>query len=140
MRGHAALLPLAAVSVIAATAAGCGGAGRERMYSAGRTARCLKSHGFEVLEGPQGQTLSVRRSKSEGYELLFHPSVDDAKALDITRWNSNFGGFDFHRVRYGNVSVIWATGGVVPRRPSSSDFAAVNGCLRVAPTNYGQSS
>src|SRR6266516_5805726 len=110
------------------------------MYSVGRTARCLKSHGFEVLEGPQCQTLSVRRGKSEVYELLFHPSVDDAKALDITRWNSNFGGFDFHRVRHGNVSVIWATGGVVPRRPSSTDFAAVNGCLRVAPTNYGQSS
>jgi hypothetical protein len=63
--------------------------------------------------------------------LRFHPSAADAKAFDPSKLNTNFGGYEFNSKRYGNVSLVWATGG--PNNltgPSAAEVKIVERCLR----------
>jgi len=63
--------------------------------------------------------------------LRFHPSVREAKEFDVSKLTMNFAGYDYHRIRRGNVSLIWPTGG--PRDvsgPSPEQIKIVERCLR----------
>jgi hypothetical protein len=49
----------------------------------------------------------------------------------VSTLNTVFGGYAYHQKRYGNVSLVWATGGArhVPG-PSDEEVETVEGCLR----------
>jgi hypothetical protein len=111
----------------AALVAGCGGGSSEKTYAIGPTAACLRDRGQEAARHPgDSRTLTLQWAY-----LRFHPSVEDAKSFDISALSTNFGGYEYHRKRYGNVSLIWATGG---RRnvagPGAEEIKTVESCLR----------
>jgi hypothetical protein len=113
----------------AALMAGCGGSdgSKERTYSIGPTTACLRDHDEQAKRRSNDPTtLTLERAY-----LRFHPSIDEAKAFDVAELNTNFGGYQYHRKRYGNVSLIWATGGRqnIPG-PSSDEIKTVERCLR----------
>jgi hypothetical protein len=113
----------------AALLAGCGGGGtKEQVYSIGPTADCLRSHGERAVRNRNDPTvLSLQWSF-----LRFHPNVESAKDFDVSTLSANFGGYEFHRLRRGNVSLIWATGGVRHvSGPNDDQLKAVERCLRV---------
>jgi hypothetical protein len=122
------LLVIGAV-LAAALLAGCGGSGgsNDQTYAIGPTTTCLHEEGERAVRHPNDRTTLTL----EWAYLRFHPSVDDAKSFDVTALNTNFGGYQYHRKRYGNVSLIWATGG---RRnvkgPNSEEIDTVERCLR----------
>ena len=57
----------------------------------------MRSHREHVVRNPRGPVLSLNFAY-----LRFHPSVADAKAFDVSKLNTNFGGYDFHSRRYGD--------------------------------------
>src|SRR5439155_21973063 len=110
----------------AALLAGCGGS-NEKTYAIGPTGACLREHGEPATRhANDATTLTLQWAF-----LRFHPSIDAAKAFDVSQLNTNFGGYQYDRKRYGNVSLIWATGG---RRnvagPSADEIKTVERCLR----------
>ena len=122
---HRALLVGGAV-LAAALLAGCGGS-NDKTYAIGPTTACLRDHGEQSTRPSSDQ----RTLRLPWAYLRFHPSIDEARAFDVSQLNTNFGGYQYHRKRYGNVSLVWATGG---RRnltgPSKDEFKTVEGCLR----------
>jgi hypothetical protein len=125
--GTASPKHLLVIGAVLATAlvAGCGGS-NEKTYAAGPTTACLRDHGQPAKRTDDPRTVTLERAY-----LRFHPSIDDAKAFDVSKLNTNFGGYDYHRKRYGNVSLVWATGGKQNvQAPSSDEIKAVEGCLR----------
>jgi len=79
-----------------------------------------------VVRNPRAPVLALNYAY-----LRFHPSAADAKAFDPSKLNTNFGGYDFHSKRYGNVSLVWATGGPSHLSgPSADQTKVVEGCLR----------
>jgi hypothetical protein len=114
-------------ALAAALLAGCRDGSSEKTYSAGPTTACLQDRGERAVRHPNDPTTVTL---DWGY-LRFHPSIDDAKSFDVTALTTNFGGYTYHRKRFGNVSLIWATGG---RRnvsgPSADEIDAVERCLR----------
>jgi hypothetical protein len=116
-------------ALAAALLAGCGGGGGsdDTTYSIGPTAKCLRDQGERAVRHPGDSTTLTL----EWAYLRFHPSVDDAKAFDVSKLNTNFGGYQYHRNRYGNVSLVWATGGQQDvAGPSSAEVKTVERCLR----------
>lgn len=120
------LLLVGGAVLAAALLAGCGGS-NDKTYAIGPTTACLRDHGQQPL-GPPDDSQTVRL---EWAYLRFHPSIDEAKAFDVSQLSTSFGGYQYHRKRYGNVSLIWATGG---RRnlsgPSKDEVKTVERCLR----------
>lgn len=122
---HRQLLVGGAV-LAAALLAGCGGS-NDKTYAVGPTTACLRDHGEQPTRPPNdSRTITLTRAY-----LRFHPSIDEAKAFDVSELNTNFGGYQYHRKRYGNVSLIWTTGG---RRnvvgPSKDEVKTIERCLR----------
>jgi hypothetical protein len=119
--------PLVGGAVLAAALlAGCGGSS-DKTYAIGPTTACLRDHGEQPTRPPDSaRTLRLARAY-----LRFHPSVDEAKDFDVSELNTNFGNYQYHRKRYGNVSLIWATGGPGDLAgPSSDEIKTVERCLR----------
>ena len=118
------------IGAVLATAlvAGCGGGGsNEQTYSIGPTGACLRQSGERAVMR-KGDPTTLRLNWAF---LRFHPTIDDAKAFDVSTLNTNFGGYEYHRNRYGNVSLIWATGGPRDvRGPGQDELDAVERCLR----------
>ena len=109
---------------LAALLAGCGGSS-EKTYKIDPTEQCLRSHREHVVRNPRGPVLALNFAY-----LRFDPSVADAKAFDVSKLNTNFGGYDFHRKRYGNVSLVWATGGPANLTgPTAAEVKDVERCL-----------
>jgi len=110
----------------AALLAGCGGS-KEHVYSVAPTEQCLHEHGERAVRNPNDRSVLALQWAF----LRFHPDVKAAKDFDVSTMSANFGGYVFHRVRHGNVSVIWATGGQRGvEGPSASEMKTVEGCLR----------
>ena len=122
-------IPIISAVLAAALLTGCGGSGgsTEKTYSIGPTAECLHEQGERAVRH-QNDPLALRLDWAF---LRFHPTIDDAKAFDVSALNTNFGGYEYHQKRYGNVSLVWATGG---RRdltgPPSDEVETVERCLR----------
>jgi hypothetical protein len=111
----------------AALVAGCGGGSKEQTYSIGPTGACLREAGERAVE-QKGDATTLRLNFAF---LRFHPTIDDAKAFDVSTLATNFGGYEYHRKRYGNVSLIWATGG--PGNvsgPGQDEVDTIERCLR----------
>jgi hypothetical protein len=110
----------------AALLAGCDGSS-DKAYAIGPTTACLRDHGQPPM-APPNDSHTIRL---EWAYLRFHPSIDEAKAFDVSQLNTAFGGYQYHRKRYGNVSLIWATGG---RRnlagPGKDEVKTVERCLK----------
>jgi len=110
----------------AALMAGCGGS-KEHVYSIAPTEQCLHDRGERAVRNPTDASVLTLQWAF----LRFHPDVKSAKDFDISSLSANFGGYVFHRVRRGNVSLIWATGGQRGvEGPSASEVKTVEGCLR----------
>jgi hypothetical protein len=110
----------------AALLAGCGGS-KERVYSIAPTEQCLHARGERAVRNPTDQSVLTLQWAF----LRFRPDVKSAKDLDVSTLSANFGGYVFHRVRRGNVSLIWATGGQRGvEGPSASEMKTVESCLR----------
>ena len=120
--------PIISAVLAAALVTGCGGSGsKERTYSIGATGACLREKGERATEA-KGDPATLRL---EWAFLRFHPTIEDAKAFDVSALSTNFGGYQYHRKRYGNVSLIWATGGPQSvRGPSRDEIEGVEDCLR----------
>jgi hypothetical protein len=97
------------------------------VYSIGPTADCLRAEGERAVPSRNDPTiLELNRSY-----IRFHPSVEAAKDYDVSTLNGSFGGYQFHRIRHGNASVIWATGGPNDfSGPPKSQLETAEGCLR----------
>jgi hypothetical protein len=109
----------------AALLAGCGS--KEHVYSVAPTEQCLHEHGERAVRNPNDQSVLALQWAF----FRFHPDVKSAKDFDVSEMSANFGGYVFHRVRRGNVSVIWATGGQRGvEGPSASEMKTVESCLR----------
>jgi hypothetical protein len=110
----------------AALLAGCG-ASNDKAYAIGPTTACLRDQGQQPTR-PSNDAQTVTLAWAY---LRFHPSIEEAKAFDVSQLSTSFGGYQYHRKRYGNVSLIWATGG---RRnlsgPSKDEVETVERCLR----------
>jgi hypothetical protein len=110
----------------AALLAGCGGS-KEHVYSIAPTEQCLHERGERAVRNPTDQSVLTLQWAF----LRFHPDVKSAKDFDVSEMSANFGGYVFHRVRRGNVSLIWATGGQRGvEGPSPSEMKTVESCLR----------
>jgi hypothetical protein len=110
----------------AAQVAGCGGS-KERVYSIAPTEQCLHERGERAVRNPTDASVLTLQWAF----LRFHPDVKSAKDFDVSTLSANFGGYVFHRVRRGNVSLIWATGGQRGvEGPSASEVKTVESCLR----------
>jgi hypothetical protein len=110
----------------AALLAGCGGS-KERVYSIAPTEQCLHARGERAVRNPTDASVLTLQWAF----LRFHPDVKSAKDFDVSTLSANFGGYVFHRVRRGNVSLIWATGGQRGvEGPSASEVKTVESCLR----------
>jgi hypothetical protein len=112
----------------AALLAGCGGGGaNEQVYSIGPTADCLRAEGERAVPNRNDPSiLELGRSF-----VRFHPSIEAAKDFDVSKLNASFAGYEFHRIRHGNVSLVWATGG--PNHfsgPPKSQLETAEHCLR----------
>ncbi len=120
--------PIISVVLAAALMAGCGGGGsKEQTYSIGPTGACLREKGERALETKADPTTL----RLQWAFLRFHPTIDDAKAFDVSALSTNFGGYEYHRKRYGNVSLIWATGGLRNvRGPNPDEIESVEDCLQ----------
>ena len=120
--------PIISAVLAAALVTGCGGSGsKERTYSIGATGACLREKGERATEA-KGDPATLRL---RGAFLRFHPTIDEAKAFDVSALRTNFGGYEYHRKRYGNVSLIWPTGGPQSvRGPSRDEIEGVEDCLR----------
>ncbi len=120
--------PIIGAVLAAALMTGCGGGGsKEQTYSIGPTGACLRENGERAAE-TKGDPTTLRLQRAF---LRFHPTIDDAKAFDVSALSTNFGGYEYHRKRYGNVSLIWTTGG--PRNvrgPNPDEIEGVEDCLR----------
>jgi hypothetical protein len=114
-------------ALAAALLAGCGGS-KDVTYSLAPTADCLEAQGQQV--GFAGNREDPAIITLEWADLRFHPSVAEAKAFDVSTLSTNFGGYEYHRKRYGNVSLIWATGGRDLAPPSSHEIETLERCLR----------
>ena len=113
-------------ALAAALLAGCGSS-NDKVYSVGPTEQCLHQKGERVVRNPKDRAILTL----QWAYLRFHPSVQAAKDFDVSALNTSFGGYEFHRVRRGNVSLIWATGG--PRGvegPNKDDVQTVEHCLK----------
>jgi hypothetical protein len=120
------LLLVGGAVLAAALLAGCGGS-NDKTYAIGPTTACLRDHGQQPT---RPANVSDTVTLAWAY-LRFHPSIDEAKAFDVSKLNTTFGGYQYHRKRYGNVSLVWATGG--PREvagPSKDEVKTVERCLR----------
>ena len=97
------------------------------MYSIGPTADCLRAEGERAVPNRNDPNiLELNRSF-----LRFHPSIEAAKDFDVSSLTGSFAGYQFHRIRHGNVSLIWATGGPNDfSGPPKSQVEAVERCLR----------
>jgi hypothetical protein len=126
--GTASAKLLSAIGAVLATAllAGCGGSNDE-VYSVGPTAQCLHAKGERAVRNhTDPSVLSL-----QGAFLRFHPDVQAAKDFDVSKLSTSFGGYEFHRLRRGNVSLIWATGGAKGvEGPSKNEVKTVEGCLK----------
>ena len=120
-----ALLAIGA-ALAAALLAGCGGS-NDKVYTVGPTQQCLRQKGERAVRNPKDpQVLTLQWAF-----LRFHPSVQAAKDFDVSKLTTSFGGYEFHRVRKGNVSLIWATGGQNGvTGPSKDEVQTVEGCLK----------
>ena len=59
------------------------------------------------------------------------PTCKAAKDFDVSTLSTSFGGYEFHRLRRGNVSLIWATGGARGvAGPSKDEVKTVERCLK----------
>jgi hypothetical protein len=123
------LLAIVGAALAAALTAGCGGGAKEseKSYAIGPTEQCLHAQGERAV---RNQTDPSVLTLQWSY-LRFHPSVEEAKAFDVSTLSTNFAGYDIHRIRHANVSLIWATGG---RRhvsgPRQAQIRTVERCLR----------
>jgi hypothetical protein len=110
----------------AALLAECGGS-KERVYAVAPTEQCLHERRERAV-----RNLNVRSVLALQWAFLrFHPDVKSAKDFDVSMMSANFGGYVFHGVRRGNVSVNWATGGQRGiEGPSASEMKTVESCLR----------
>jgi hypothetical protein len=112
--------------VAAALLAGCGGS-NDKVYSIGPTEQCLQEKGERAVRSTADPSVLTL----QWAYLRFHPDVKSAKDFDVSTLNTSFGGYEFHRLRRGNVSLIWATGGardVVG--PDSDEVRTVERCLK----------
>ena len=110
----------------AALLAGCGGS-KERVYSIAPTEQCLHDQGERAVRNATDPSVLTLQWAF----LRFHPDVKSAKDFDVSTLSANFGGYVFHRVRHGNVSLIWATGGKRGvEGPSEAEMKTVENCLR----------
>jgi hypothetical protein len=119
---------LSAIGVVLATAllAGCGGS-NDKVYSVGPTAQCLHEKGERAVRNHTDPSVLTLRWAF----LRFHPDVQAAKDFDVSKLSTSFGGYEFHRLRRGNVSLIWATGGAKGvEGPSKGEVKTVEGCLK----------
>ena len=126
--GTASAKVLSAIGAVVAAAlvAGCGGS-NDKVYSVGPTEQCLHEKGERAVRNPTDPSVLRLRWAF----LRFHPDVQTAKDFDVSTLTTNFGGYQFHRLRRGNVSLIWATGG--PRGvegPGKDDVQTVERCLK----------
>ncbi len=121
-------IPIVSAVLAAALLTGCGGSeSKEQTYSIGPTGACLREKGERAAETKADPTTL----KLQWAFLRFHPTIDDAKAFDVSALNTNFGGYEYHRKRYGNVSLIWATGGLRNvRGPNPDEIESVEECLQ----------
>ena len=54
-----------------------------------------------------------------------------AKDFDVSTLSTNFGGYQYHQLRRGNVSLVWATGGAKDvAGPNPDEVKTVERCLR----------
>ena len=121
-----ALLAIGA-ALAAALVAGCGGGSNDKVYSVGPTEQCLHEKGERAVRNTKDPSVLTLRWAF----LRFHPDVQAAKEFDVSTLSTSFGGYVFHRLRRGNVSLIWATGG--PRAvagPSKDEVKTVERCLK----------
>ena len=110
----------------AALLAGSGGS-KERVYSIAPTEQCLHERGERAVRNQNDPAVLTLQWAF----LRFHPDVKSAKDFDVSTLSANFGGYVFHRVRRGNVSLVWATGGQRGvEGPSASEMKTVESCLR----------
>jgi len=126
--GTASAKVLSAIGAVLATAllAGCGGS-NDKVYSVGPTEQCLHQKGERAVRNrADPSVLSLQWAF-----LRFHPNVQAAKDFDVSKLSASFGGYDFHRLRRGNVSLIWATGGARGvEGPSKDEVQTVERCLK----------
>jgi len=120
-----ALLVIGA-ALVAALLAGCGGS-NDKVYSVGPTGQCLRENGERAVQNPRDRAILTL----QWAYLRFHPSVQAAKDFDVSTLNTSFGGYEFHRLRRGNVSLIWATGGQRGvEGPNKEEVQTVERCLK----------
>ena len=126
--GTASSKLLSAIGAVLATAllAGCGGS-NDAVYSVGPTAQCLHAKGERAVRNHTDPSVLTLQWAF----LRFHPDVQAAKDFDVSKLSTSFGGYEFHRLRRGNVSLIWATGGTKGvEGPSKDEVKTVEGCLK----------
>jgi hypothetical protein len=120
------LLAIGAV-LAAALLAGCGGGSNDKVYSVGTTEQCLHEKGQRAVRNPTDPSVLTLQWAF----LRFHPDVQAAKDFDVSTLSASFGGYEFHRLRRGNVSLIWATGGQRGvTGPSKDEVKTVEHCLK----------
>jgi hypothetical protein len=113
-------------ALAAALLAGCGSS-NDKVYSVAPTEQCLKAKGERAVRNPRDPSILTL----QWAYLRFHPDVQAAKDFDVSTLNTSFGGYEFHRVRKGNVSLIWATGGQKGvEGPSKDEVNTVERCLK----------
>ena len=113
-------------ALAAALLAGCGSS-NDKVYSVAPTEQCLHAKGERAVRNPTDPSILTL----QWAYLRFHPDVQAAKDFDIATLNTSFGGYQYHRVRRGNVSLIWATGGQNGLQgPSKDEVKTVEGCLK----------
>jgi len=126
--GTASTKVLLAIGAVLATAllAGCGGS-KEKVYSIGPTEQCLHEKGERAVRNPNDPSVLTLQWAF----LRFHPDVKAAKDFDVSTLSTSFGGYQYHRLRRGNVSLVWATGGARDvAGPNPDEVKTVEGCLR----------
>jgi len=120
-----ALLAIGA-ALTAALLAGCGGS-NDKVYTVGPTQQCLHQKGERAVRNPKDPKVLTLQWAF----LRFHPSVQAAKEFDVSKLTASFGGYEFHRLRKGNVSLVWATGGQNGvQGPSKDEVQTVERCLK----------
>ena len=113
-------------ALAAALLAGCGGS-NDKVYSVAPTEQCLHATGERAVRNPRDPSILTL----QWAYLRFHPDVQAAKDFDISTLNTSFGGYQFHRKRLGNVSLIWATGGQNGLAgPNKDEVKTVERCLK----------
>lgn len=122
----AKVLPAIGAAFVAALLAGCGGS-NDKVYSVGPTEQCLHEKGERAVRNPTDPSVLTLQWAF----LRFHPDVQSAKDFDVSTLSTSFGGYQYHRLRRGNVSLIWATGGERGvAGPSKDEVQTVERCLK----------